>query len=453
GWVGQEGETWCEPVPGIASGLKCRGQVIASTQTVTYQVSIKELGYRPEPFAIVDALMYADGQPIVEIPSMSVQLASLNRDKIEALWQNKPATASRRILYDTEKITAFAIGNPSQAFGDRYRVFDHERKIARLPGPPYQFLDRIMAVDGEPWVLKEGVSTVAEYDVPKDAWYFAAGRQPFMPFAVLLEIGLQPCGWLAAYLGSALTSDIDLSFRNLDGQATQYRPVTNTSGTLTTRVKITRISRSGGMIIQNFDFETSDCQGPVYGGTTVFGFFSRDSLAQQVGVRGAQPYQPDPTEQVAAENFAYPREAPYADQRLRMIDQVEHYSEHGGPKGLGFIRGIKIVDPQEWFFKAHFYQDPVCPGSLGLESFLQLLKVVAARHWQVDPETIFETVAIGEEHQWHYRGQIIPQNNRIVTEAVVTAIDEQQRLIKADGFLSVDGKIIYQLKDFSLRMP
>ncbi len=51
---------------------------------------------------------------------------------------------SRR-LFDAERITAFAVGNPSEAFGERYRMFDpgEQRKIARLPGPPYQFLDRI----------------------------------------------------------------------------------------------------------------------------------------------------------------------------------------------------------------------------------------------------------------------------------------------------------------------
>ena len=65
GWIGEEGSTWCEPIPGVDSGLKCRGQVIETTKTVTYQVSIKELGYGPEPFAIVDALMFADGKPIV----------------------------------------------------------------------------------------------------------------------------------------------------------------------------------------------------------------------------------------------------------------------------------------------------------------------------------------------------------------------------------------------------
>ena len=63
----------------------------------------------------------------------------------------------------------------------------------------------------------------AEYDVPPTPGTSRANRQPTMPFAVLLEAALQPCGWLAAYLGSALTSPIDLSFRNLGGNATQYR--------------------------------------------------------------------------------------------------------------------------------------------------------------------------------------------------------------------------------------
>src|SRR5205823_2135888 len=66
GWVGERSEVHCEPVPDVASRLKCRGQVIASTRVVTYEVTLKEIGYRPEPYAIVDALMYADGKPVVE---------------------------------------------------------------------------------------------------------------------------------------------------------------------------------------------------------------------------------------------------------------------------------------------------------------------------------------------------------------------------------------------------
>ncbi|MCD6582678.1 MAG: type I polyketide synthase, partial [Desulfuromusa sp.] len=456
GWIGEEGQTWCEPVPGVASGLKCRGQVIATTKTVTYQVSIKELGYRPEPFAIVDALMFADGHPVVEIPDMSVRLAGLNRDMVETLWQPQSQTPvaapAKQILYDTDKITAFAIGNPSEAFGEPYRIFDQQRKIARLPGPPFQFLDRVVAINGEPWKLIEGVTVDAEYDVPPDAWYFGANRQKAMPFSVLLEIGLQPCGWLAAYLGSALTSETDLSFRNLDGNAVQHRPVTPQSGTLTIKVKITRIASSGGMIIQSYDFAVSDRHGPVYTGDTVFGFFSKESLAQQVGVRGATLYQPTAAELAMSEHFSYPQEAPYPETQMRMIDEIEVFSLAGGEHGLGYIRGHKIVDPDEWFFKAHFYQDPVCPGSLGLESYLQLLKVVAAKRWGVSPESQFETVVIDEKHSWNYRGQIIQANDKVIVEATVTAIDDETKQLKAAGFLAVDGKIIYQMKDFSLKL-
>jgi 3-hydroxymyristoyl/3-hydroxydecanoyl-(acyl carrier protein) dehydratase len=273
-----------------------------------------------------------------------------------------------------------------------------------------------------------------------------------MPFSVLLEIGLQPCGWLAAYLGSALTSPIDLSFRNLDGKAVQHRAVTPASGTLTTRVKITRISSSGGMIIQGYDFVVSDSAGPVYSGDTVFGFFSKESLAQQVGVRDAQLYAPTAAELNRARSFPYPEAAPFPATMLRMVDEIDLFIKDGGPAGLGFIRGNKRVDPQEWFFKAHFFEDPVCPGSLGLESFLQLLKVVAWERWGGDAKSGFETVALGEEQRWNYRGQIVPANQLVQIEAVITAIDEAGHLLKANGYLSVDGRTIYQLHDFSLRM-
>ena len=67
-------------------------------------------------------------------------------------------------------------------------------------------MDRVTAVRGEPWQMAAGAMAEAQYDLPADAWFFAADRQARMPFAVLLEAALQPCGWLAAYVGSALTS-------------------------------------------------------------------------------------------------------------------------------------------------------------------------------------------------------------------------------------------------------
>ena len=62
-----------------------------------------------------------------------------------------------------------------------------------------------------------------------------------------------------------------------------------------------------------------------------------------------------------------------------MIDRIDLFQPEGGAHGLGFIRGSKEIDPAEWYFKAHFHQDPVCPGSLGIESFIQLLKFAARK--------------------------------------------------------------------------
>src|SRR5205823_564253 len=111
------------------------------------------LGYRPEPYAVADALMYADGKPIVEITNLSLRLTGLTRAKVRALWKQLEVPSPRPVLFDRDRILAFAVGKPSDAYGEPYHVFDHGRFIARLPGPPYSFLDRITAVEAEPWKL------------------------------------------------------------------------------------------------------------------------------------------------------------------------------------------------------------------------------------------------------------------------------------------------------------
>lgn len=470
GWVAEHEEVAWEPIPGVASRLKCRGQVIETTRTAKYQITLKELGYGPEPYAIADALMFADGKAIVEITDMSVRLTGATRASIESLWAGitdqgnsqvtpAPVTAptvpvSRKpAIFDSDRILAFAIGKPSEAFGEPYKIFDEERVIARLPGPPYQFLDRITELNAEPWKMVAGGTVEGEYDVPPDAWYFAADRQPTMPFAVLLEVGLQVCGWLAAYIGSALTSETDLSFRNLGGKAIQYAPVYPDAGTLTTFVKITRVSSSGGMIIQNFDFEVRDTQKVVYSGDTYFGFFSKQALAQQIGIRDAQVYRPTEEETMRGQSFPFPHEAPFPDRQMRMLDTVDLFVPDGGPNGLGFLRGSKVVDPNEWFFKAHFYQDPVNPGSLGLEAFVQLLKLYAVRRWGGGADSwLLPMVGTAKPHEWIYRGQVIPTNKKVTVEAVIQAVDDTRRSLVAGGFLAVDGRIIYQMIDFTLTM-
>ena len=464
GWVAEEDTATWQPILEVKSRLRCRGQVLASTRVVTYEINVRELGYGPEPYAIVDALMYSDGKPIVDLRDMSVRLTGASREGLESMWARRGAapgsvpgpvaapTSAKTVPYDKASILAFSGGKPSAAYGDPYRIFDEgPRRIARLPRPPYQFLDRVISVEGEPFVMKAGTRARAQFDVSPEHWYFASNRQHEIPFAVLLEVALQPCGWLAAYVGSALTSEDNLRFRNLGGDAVQLARMTAAADVITTEVELTSVSTSGGMIIQHYHMALdSEHAGRLYEGTTYFGFFSDQALADQVGMRDAVIHQPSAAELERGASFAVPLTRPFPDRRMRMIDHIELLVADGGPEGLGWIHGSIAVDADAWFFEAHFYQDPVWPGSLGLEAFLQLLKVYAARRWDLGEEARCTSMPAAHKHRWSYRGQILPGCERVEVFASITVVDDERRSLVADGFLVVDGRTIYSMNDFSL---
>ena len=478
GWVSDAPGAHYAPVIGRPAVLRCRGPVTPDTRQVLYAVDIKEIGYAPEPYVIADAHMTADGRDIVMFRDMSLRLAGVGKADIQAIWHgpnadgDPPPTSPGPAApaYDYERILAFSVGSPSAAFGAPYRVFDKERRIARLPGPPYLFMSRVTAAEPPPWELAPGGWITAEYDITGEEWYFQAERSGRMPFCVLLEIALQPCGWLAAYCGSALKSATDLKFRNLGGEATFHRNLSAAPCRLTMKTRLTKVSEAGEMIIEHFDFEVADDRGPVYSGTTYFGFFTAAALANQVGFKkvtafmdgatsdapltaGAtplplrRPLSPEDDAVDAPDGLCLPAKA------LLMIETVNAAAAAGGEHGLGYLRARKTVDPAEWFFAAHFYQDPVCPGSLGVASFIQTLQLQARNRWpELRRSHRFEMVP-GHRHQWAYRGQITPNNTEIVVESTVSAIDSvSDPTLYGHGFLWCDGRCIYEMKDFGIRL-
>ena len=118
----------------------------------------------------------------------------------------------------------FALGKPVQAFGERTGRLRTAGFWRRLPGTslPVSSIGsshRRQALGhggrhARPWPNLTSIPTPgSSRPTARDS----------LPFAILLEVALQPCGWLAAYMGSALNSDEDLKFRNLGGSACQHR--------------------------------------------------------------------------------------------------------------------------------------------------------------------------------------------------------------------------------------
>jgi 3-hydroxymyristoyl/3-hydroxydecanoyl-(acyl carrier protein) dehydratase len=388
----------------------------------------------------------------------------------KSLIKNFRTKNTKKDLFSREQLLAYAIGNPSEAFGEQYKRFDTEMIIARLPGPPYFFMDRVCKADHKAWELKPGGWIEAEYDIPEKEWYFEANRTSTIPFCVLLEIALQPCGWLAAYAGSALKSKDQLKFRNLGGKAVLIREIEADSGSLTMKCRMKKVSEAAGMIIEDFDIQVWQNNEIVYDGETNFGFFTNATMKNQVGVGNPEKiiYRPDAKEIESSTSHVFTDESPLTpddlsgkfstnasmpSKALRMIDEIEQYIPNGGPEKLGYIKGVKKVDPSEWFFKAHFYQDPVCPGSLGVESFIQLIKFAALKKWGDLKETHKIEFISKKEHTWIYRGQIIPENKTIEVSAYITEIKEgDEPEMIANGYLQVDGLLIYEMKNFGVKL-
>ncbi|MFM2244230.1 MAG: hypothetical protein RL071_304, partial [Pseudomonadota bacterium] len=457
-----------QPVPGAKLDLRCRGQVDPGTTVLTYELFVEEFEAGPTPTLWADILCTSDELKAFHARRVGLQLvadwpAERRPGLLRLHNEERPVATQDGFSFGYPSLLACAWGRPSDAFGEMYRVFDGHRRVARLPGPPYHFMSRVNRIDGKVGEFKPGAVIELEYDVPRDAWYFGENDSPTMPFCVFLEAALQPCGWLASMVGSAVTVPDDLSFRNLDGVGTMLAEIGPEAGVFRTRVKITKISTTAGMIIEGFDVACFVGETQVYELQTVFGFFPKAALENQVGL-------PTTPEQRAILSLACdvavdlkPRPAAYFGGALKlpgsmlcMIDRVTGWWPSGGPKGLGAARAEKDVDASEWFFKAHFFQDPVQPGSLGIEAMIRLLQwvMIEQRMGEGMASPRFEPLEIGGKMAWKYRGQVIPTNKVISTTIELTAVgeDARGRWARCDASLWVDGKRIYEAKDLGMRV-
>jgi acyl transferase domain-containing protein/3-hydroxymyristoyl/3-hydroxydecanoyl-(acyl carrier protein) dehydratase len=475
--------------------LRCRGQAVPSSKRMTYELFVKSISGDREPELRCDILVTVDGLKSLHCADVILKLvadyplstrADL-RGVVEKL-DGRDAIAPRTLTDGNVNtpVTGFTslistgIGRPGAAFPGLYDVYDDGSPVARMPGPPYHFMSNVDAVSGPRMGSLHhgenpaGTKASVRYDVPADAWYFdeAQGSQGgHMPFAVLLEVALQPCGWLSSYVGSTRTSKEPLKYRNLDGTATQHREVGRDVGALVTHAELTKSSIAGGMIIQEFRFDLRTLAGePVFSGTTVFGFFPPIALERQVGVGSSDAEKARLQAPSALPGFPMEFRDAQTWQRLQpaklqlpqlvgtppllMIDRVE--GAWRTDKGHLRVRTSKDVVLADWFFKAHFFRDPVQPGSLGIEAMIQALQFAAAfddvaSHLRAPR---FEALALGRPLTWKYRGQVVPKNHLIQVEAEVTDVirgDDGSVTVVGDGALWVDGLRIYLAKGLAIR--
>jgi 3-oxoacyl-(acyl-carrier-protein) synthase/3-hydroxymyristoyl/3-hydroxydecanoyl-(acyl carrier protein) dehydratase len=447
-----------EPVPEQVYRLRCRGQATPASRELVYELFVDEIVDGPTPTLFADLLGTVDGLPAFHCRRMGLRLAPAypmdpGRLAVELPVGDQPVARVGDFAFDQRSLLACAWGRPSEAFGPTYERFDTGARVPRLPGPPYHFMSRVTSVTGAMGGMEKGSAVVAEYDVPEDAWYFDDNGAPVMPFAVLLEVALQPCGWLASYVGCAIALGREVVFRNLDGTGRMEREVGRNAGTLSTSARLTSISSVGALLIVGCDVRVSSAAGTVFTCETVFGFFPPETMREQVGLPevggGTLPALPPPSP------LKIPAAPRLARGRLAMLGDAA-IDPAGGNAGRGRIVASRTVDAADWFFRAHFMGDPVQPGSLGLEAMVQALEALALARGLADglAEARFEALAPDVPLTWKYRGQVLPEDHETTVEVEITEVrpSPEGTLVIGEGSFRVGGKRIYHAAGVSVRV-
>ena len=383
------------------------------------------------------------------------------------------ASLNKPVLFDREQIEALCLGSVAKCFGEEYAIYDRgEIKASRLPNTELNLLHRVLSIQGKRHQFTQGTTIVTEYDTPLDPWYYRQNSSEVTPYSILMELGMQPAGFLSAYLGATLLYPTEsFYFRNLDGQGKLIKNINLRGQTVSNTSTLLTSTNIPGMILQTFSFSLA-CQGQVfYQGEATFGYFSPQSLTKQIGLdrgknilpwyennRDLKPIDIDLKSKDSHTKYyrVKPDKLHYrlAEQLLDLIHRVKIISK-GGEYERGYIYAEKEVQPTDWYFKCHFFQDPVMPGSLGVEAILQAMQVYAL-HLDLGKHFHSPCFTHLEQHQttWKYRGQIPqperPQKMYLEINLTKVEVTPEKVLIIGNASLWKPNLRIYEVKNIGI---
>ncbi|MGL4748117.1 MAG: 3-hydroxyacyl-[acyl-carrier-protein] dehydratase FabA, partial [Shewanella sp.] len=414
-----------QPLENASQKVRCRGQVLPQFGTLTYRMEVTEIGMSPRPYAKANIDILLNGKVVVDFQNLGVMIkeeadctrysqshfsqgcssqssssqsnapkaanidnqaeqaplmaqipdvaAPLNKGVVPLKHVSAPiAPAGSKYanrVPDTLPFTPYHLFE--FATGDIENCFGHDFSIYRGLIPPrtpcgdLQLTTRVVAIEGKRGELKKPSSCIAEYEVPSNAWYYVKNsHHAVMPYSVLMEISLQPNGFISGYMGTTLGfPGQELFFRNLDGSGKLLREVDLRGKTIVNDSRLLSTVIAGSNIIQNFSFELS-CDGePFYRGNAVFGYFKADALKNQLGIDNGKITQAWHLERgIKADSqinlldkngrsFVAPLGKPHyrlAGGQLNFIDKAE-IVKTGGKKGLGYLYAERTIDPSDWF--------------------------------------------------------------------------------------------------------
>ena len=127
---------------------------------------------------------------------------------------------------------------------------------------------------------------------------------------------------------------------------------------------------------------------------------------------------------------------------MLMCDRITSISKNGGKFDRGKIIAEFDINPQLWFFKCHFENDPVMPGCLGMDALWQLVGFYLGWSGGLGRG---RAISVG---QVKFSGQILPSASKLEFNLHIKRVILRKLVLgTADGEVLCDGKLVFEAED------
>lgn len=364
----------------------------------------------------------------------------------------------------------------SRIMGPQFEPIDQYSPIVRMPMPPLLLADRVLGIDAEPLSMSSTGKLWTESVVEEDNWYLHHGH---VPPGIALEMG-QADLLLISWLGVDLENKGEKVYRLLGIDAIAYRGPLKIGERMIVDINCGGYATLGGIRLFFFNshgWVDGKMISAVRNGQA--GFFTEDILKGSGGilwdpVKDGSPRLNGPLDPPAggglldhgkrsftaeeviafsedrvvdcfgplyAETLNHTRPPRLQRGLMLLIDEVVECDPRGGPWGRGYIKAIKRLTDEEWFYDGHFKGDPCMPGTLTMEAIGQLAVFACAAMgytvghdgWRFEP-------LVEEISHVRARGQTVPGAREVIYELFVEDVSTSDvPTFHAQGMSTVDG--------------
>ena len=314
--------------------------------------------------------------------------------------ESEPESGHRsRPLWDRDQILEITGGSPSAVWGTKYEALDTMTVRARMPMPPFLFVDRVTGIDAEYGVLRPSwIET--ETDINDDCIMLTSQN---MITPTLLAESSHSAILLLSYMGIDLISGGGLGYRILNTRGEYHDDIPLRGETVHSRLEFTDFVNSGSMTLVTSKFWCHNGDKLVMTFDLLGGLFTAQDLEASDG--NSQQESPMPAFTPLEEPYGkgvlyadsegplfYPlpaslrAEPVFVNPKIQMVDRIIALDPAGGDYGLGLVVAEKDIDENHWAFTVHFLNDPVFPGTLLSEASSQIQFMYAVHRGFLKPD-------------------------------------------------------------------